>query len=58
MRWKVKTPIKEYIVSATSSKEAVNKVLKKDPGPIQGASLMPKNTIDKVKSTWRNWFAK
>ena len=58
MRWKVVTPTKEYIISATSSKEAVDKVLQNDPGPVKGASLMPKNTVDKVKSKWRSWFGK
>ena len=56
MRWKVITPDKEYIVSATSSGEAVKKILDKGKGPVTGAKLMPKNIIDNVKSKWRKWF--
>jgi hypothetical protein len=56
MRWKVITPDKEYIVSATSSREAVKKITDKGKGPVTGAKLMPKNTVDKVKSQWRKWF--
>lgn len=58
MRWKVSTSDKDYIVAATSSKEAVDKVLKKHQGPVTGCKLMPKNTIDVVKSKWRSWFGK
>jgi len=58
MRWKVTTEKGEYIVSATSSSEAVKQVLAKDPGPVKGASLMPKNTVDKIKSFWRKNIAK
>ena len=58
MRWQIATEKEKYIVSATSSSEAVNQVRKKDDTTILYAKLMPKNTVDKIKSTWRNWFGK
>ena len=57
MRWKVKTKDKEYIVSATSSNEAIIKA-KVNKADVKGVSLMPKNTVDTVKSKWRSWFGK
>lgn len=58
MRWEVKTENSTYIVSATSSGDAVKKVKLKDSSQILGAKLLPKNTVDKVKSKWRSWFGK
>lgn len=58
MRWKVSTPNKDYIVSATSSKEAVDKVLKNYSGPVIKSVIMPKNAVDTLKSKWRSWFGK
>ena len=57
MRWKVTTKTKEIIVSATSSSYALKKA-KVDKEDVKGVSLMPKNTVDTVKSKWRNWFGK
>ena len=58
MRWKVETENKTYIIAATSSKDAVESVRKKDQSNIKKASLMQKNTVDKIKTTWRKWFGK
>lgn len=58
MRWEVKTEKGVYVVSATSSGDAVKSVRKKDDSQILGAKLLPKNTVDKVQSTWRRWFGK
>ena len=58
MRWEVKTENSRHIVSATSSGEAVKKVKVKDNSQVLGAKLLPKNTVDKVKSKWRSWFGK
>lgn len=57
MRWKVTTKDKEIVVSATSSTDALNKA-KVDKADVKGVSLMPKNTMDTVKSKWRSWFGK
>lgn len=57
MRWKVTTKDKEIIVSATSSTDALKKA-KVDKVDVKGVSLMPKNTMDTVKSKWRSWFGK
>lgn len=57
MRWKIKTKYKEIVVSATSSTDALNKA-KVDKEDVKGVSLMPKNTMDNVKSKWRSWFGK
>ena len=56
MRWKVITPNKEYVVSATSSGEAVKKIVNKGKGPVTSAKLMPKNIVDEIKNKWRKWF--
>ena len=58
MRWEVKTENSTYVVNATSSGDAVKKVKTKDTGKILGAKLLPKNTVDKLQSTWRRWFGK
>ena len=57
MRWKVTTKDKEIVVSATSSTDALKKA-KVDKSDVKGVSLMPKNTVDTVKSKWRSWFGK
>jgi len=57
MRWKVITTDKEIVVSATSSTDALNKA-KVNKEDVKGVSLMPKNTMDTVKSKWRSWFGK
>ena len=57
MRWKVTTKDKEIIVSATSSTDALKKA-KVDKADVKSVSLMPKNTVDTVKSKWRSWFGK
>ena len=57
MRWKIVTQNKEIVVSATSSTDAIKKAnINKDD--VKGVSLMPKNTVDTVKSKWRSWFGK
>tara|TARA_B110000503_G_C7149605_1_gene414546 strand:+ start:1580 stop:1756 length:177 start_codon:yes stop_codon:yes gene_type:complete len=58
MRWQIATEKEKYVVSATSSSEAVKQVRKKDDTAILYAKLMPKNAVDKVKSKWRSWFGK
>jgi hypothetical protein len=58
MRWEIETEKGKYIVSATNTKDAVRVVRKKDLTEIKGVRLLPKNLIDKVKSSWRNWFEK
>lgn len=57
MRWKVTTKDKEIVVSATSSTDALKKA-KVDKADVKIVSLMPKNTMDTVKSKWRSWFGK
>ena len=57
MRWKVTTKGKEIVVSATNSTDALKKA-KVDKADVKGVSLMPKNTMDTVKSKWRSWFGK
>lgn len=60
MRWKVTTEKKTYVVNATNSKDAVSYVRdkKKDDSALKSAKLLPKNTVDHIKSTWRNFFGK
>lgn len=58
MRWKIETENNVHVVAATSSREAVRKVQKKDTSKVLSAKLMPKNTIDKLQSVWRRWIAK
>lgn len=58
MRWKVETPNKIYTVAATSSGEAVKKILDKGKGPVVSCKLQPKNTTDKLRSKWRSWFGR
>jgi hypothetical protein len=58
MRWEIETEKGKYIVSATNTKDAVSVVRKKDLTDIKGVRLLPKNTIDKFKSSWRSWFEK
>ena len=58
MRWEIESEKGKYIVSATSTKDAVDVVRKKDSTTIKGAKLLPKNAVHKVKSSWRNWFGK
>lgn len=58
MRWEVKTEKKTYVVSATSSKVAVDYVRdkKKDNTELKVVRLLPKNFVDRVKSSWKNFF--
>lgn len=58
MRWEVTTKNKVYTISATSSGSAVDQVRSKDKSDIVSVKLLPKNTVDKVKSQWRKWFGK
>lgn len=58
MRWQVETKQKVYTIAAVSSKDAVEKVKQKDNTDIVGVKLLPKNTVDKIRSSWRNWFGK
>ena len=57
MRWKIITKDKEIVINATSSADALKKA-KIDKADVEGVSLMPKNTMDTVKSKWRSWFGK
>lgn len=60
MRWEVKTEKKTYVVASTSSRDAVDYVRnkKKDASDLKGVKLLPKNTIDRIKSSWKNFFGK
>lgn len=58
MRWEVTTKNKIYRVSATNSGSAVTQVRSKDTSEIVSVKLLPKNTVDKLQSTWRRWFGK
>lgn len=54
MRWEITTRAKTHIVSALSSSEAVSKVRQKDSSDIKSARILPQNTVDKVKSWFRD----
>ena len=60
MKWKVKTDMKTYVISAHSSNEAVKIVNTTygDRSQIQGVSIEPNNTLGKVKRFWRDNFGK
>jgi hypothetical protein len=60
MRWEIVTEKNRYIVSATSSGDAVAHVKekKKDNSTLKSVKLMPKNLVDTLKSKWRNRFGK
>lgn len=50
MRWEITTQSNTHIVSANSSMEAIKKVRRYDGSDIKGAKILPKNTMDKIKS--------
>lgn len=50
MRWEITTQAKTHVVSAFSSMEAISKVRQYDNSDIKGAKILPKNTMDKIKS--------
>lgn len=60
MRWEVITEKNRYIVSATSSRDAVTyiKEKKKDNSTLKSVKLMPKNLVDTLQSKWRERFGK
>jgi hypothetical protein len=60
MRWEVTTEMNQYVVSATSSRDAVFYVRdkKKDTTDLKSVRLMPKNVVDALKSKWRARFGK
>jgi hypothetical protein len=53
MRWEVTTDKGIHVVSAFNSSDAVAKVKQTDSSKIRGAKILPKNTIDNVKSLWQ-----
>lgn len=55
MRWEVTTEQGVHTVSAFSSNDAVAKVKKIDTSKVRGAKILPKTTMDKVKSFWRKF---
>ena len=57
--------IKLFVRSVTEIIDPKVEIIKTDFNNLQnykedvkGVSLMPKNTVDTVKSKWRNWFGK
>jgi hypothetical protein len=60
MRWEVTTEMKQYVVSATSSGDAVFYVRdkKKDTTDLKSVRLMPKNLVDTLQGKWRERFGK
>jgi hypothetical protein len=57
MRWEITTQGKTHVVSAFSSMEAISKVRQYDNSDIKGAKILPKNTMDKIKS-WLHGLTK
>jgi hypothetical protein len=53
MRWEVTTDKGIHVVSAFNSRDAIDKVKQTDDSKIMGAKILPKNTIDNVKSLWQ-----
>lgn len=58
MRWKITTEKSTYMIRAFSSADAVKQVQKHDSTKVIEAKLMPKDTVDKLQTTWRRWFGK
>ena len=58
MRWEITTQAKIHIVSALGSSEAIAKVKKVDVSDITSARILPRNTLDKIKSVWHAWSKK
>jgi len=60
MKWKVKTTMKTYVISAHSSAEAINIVNTTygDRSQIRGVSVEPNNTLGKIKQFWSKNFGK
>lgn len=58
MRWEITTAVKTYVVSAFSSNEAISKVKQVDNSEVNRVRILPKNTLDKVKSVFYSWSKK